>query len=59
MLKKTAARVGDMLIYYTDENGKYIEWKPGDIAWWTNGFWAGKLWLLYRDSDDVRIRSTV
>jgi len=55
-IRKTAQRVGDELIYYAPRDGKYIELEPYDLGFWTNGFWPGILWLLYRDSKDEMIR---
>jgi unsaturated chondroitin disaccharide hydrolase len=43
-----AERIKDGIPYTTFE-GRYDDWqdKPG---WWTNTFWAGSLWLLYRET---------
>lgn len=27
-----------------------------DIAWWTNGFWGGLLWLLYNETKDDKFK---
>lgn len=35
------------------KEGKYSE---GAIHWWTNGFWSGLLWLLYRETKDNSFR---
>lgn len=32
---------------YTSDNG---------ICWWTNGFWAGMLWQLYKETGDEKCR---
>jgi unsaturated chondroitin disaccharide hydrolase len=45
-LERTSARIGDT-IPYRSINGVYDD-LSGDINWWTNGFWAGILWLTYR-----------
>ena len=35
-------------IPYTTQDGVFDDWSaPDRICWWTNGFWAGQLWLLY------------
>lgn len=31
---------------YTTVNGEHVS-KRDDIAWWTNGFWGGLMWLMY------------
>ncbi len=50
-LEKTAAQVRDIIPYRVDENGKYHDKRNdipvGGVMWWTNGFYAGMLWLLY------------
>lgn len=56
-IRKTALRVGDKLIYTTADDGKYVEYEKDDVEWWTNGFWPGILWLLYRDSKDENVRA--
>ena len=28
-------------------DGVYCDMKEHDITWWTNGFWAGLMWLMY------------
>ncbi len=33
-------------IPYTSKNGRFDDWSDR-YSWWTNGFWAGQLWLLY------------
>ncbi len=48
--------------YRTDKNGDYDDrsdpsrkWNVDDgLNWWTNGFWAGILWLLYQDTGEER-----
>ena len=52
----------DRIPYTTDESGSYddrsadtIEWNLDDgLNWWTNGFWGGIMWLLYRDTGEER-----
>ena len=53
---------GDKIPYTTDESGSYddrsaesVLWNPDDgLNWWTNGFWGGIMWLLYRDTGEER-----
>ncbi len=48
--------------YQTDKDGNYDDrsdsskqWRIDDgLNWWTNGFWAGILWLLYQDTQEER-----
>lgn len=52
----------DRIPYTTDESGSYddrsdesISWNPDDgLNWWTNGFWGGIMWLLYRDTGEEK-----
>lgn len=47
-------------IPYTTINGRHdnkrLEEGPinNGIHWWTNGFWAGMLWLMYHETEDQR-----
>lgn len=34
-------------IPYTTVNGVHNNMAKDDVTWWTNGFWAGFMWLLY------------
>ena len=52
----------DKIPYTTDETGSYddrsagsVSWNRDDgLNWWTNGFWGGIMWLLYRDTGEER-----
>lgn len=54
----------DKIPYQTDREGNYDdrsdttrEWRTDDgLNWWTNGFWAGILWLLYQDTKEERYK---
>lgn len=49
-VKKTASRVQDTIPYET-VHGVYNR-MDDDIHWWTNGFWAGLLWLAWHRTKD-------
>lgn len=34
---------------YTTENGVYDDWQD-NASWWTNTFWTGTLWLLFKET---------
>lgn len=50
-LEKTATDVQDIIPYRVDENSKYKDIRCDNhyegVTWWTNGFYAGLLWLMY------------
>lgn len=44
-------------IPYIAERGKYTEdCGARDIAWWTNGFWAGLLWQMYHATGEEKYK---
>ncbi len=45
----TSKSIGDHMPHLS-VGGKYDNWGGDNICWWTNGFWAGLLWLLYRET---------
>lgn len=45
------------IIPYIPENGRYKDMADSDIAWWTNGFFAGLLWQLYNVTGNHTYRS--
>lgn len=49
---RTSARIGAGFPYISID-GQYNE---EDADWWTNGFWPGLLWLIYRETKDERLR---
>lgn len=52
-----ASEVQDIIPYTTDRNGKYFDKRfdkySSGVQWWTNGFYAGMLWLLYKHTGKV------
>lgn len=52
----------DRIPYTTDKTGSYddrsaknVKWNVDDgLNWWTNGFWGGIMWLLYRDTHEEK-----
>lgn len=36
------------ILPYTTINGKFDDWTEKDLCWWTNGFWGGMMWQLYK-----------
>ena len=52
-ITSTGTRIGGNIPYRTID-GKYDDLTEKDIAWWTNGFWPGLLWLAYGQTKDDR-----
>lgn len=51
-LGTTGRRIGGRIPYRT-VNGRFDDMTDVDISWWTNGFWAGLLWLAHgRNADE-------
>ena len=46
-----AGEVSDIIPYKVDKYGNYFDKRfdiySSGVQWWTNGFYAGMLWLLY------------
>lgn len=49
-MEKVARRSADK-IPYTTVNGIHDD-KSNDISWWTNGFWGGMMWQMFRLTGD-------
>lgn len=45
----TANRIQDGMPY-TTRDGKYDDCQETDASWWTNSFWSGILWHMYKDT---------
>jgi len=49
-LERSAKNIRDK-IPYTTINRKYNDFSEGEsLTWWTNSFWAGILWRLYKET---------
>ncbi len=56
-MKKVAVRSYDK-IPYTAINGVHDDKKENELNWWTNGFWAGLMWILYVQTKDEQYMKT-
>lgn len=56
-LSLVAVRSYDKLPY-TAHNGVHDDKKEKDVAWWTNGFWGGMMWLMYQETKKEVYRKT-
>ena len=45
-------------IPYTTINGEHDDRQGKRITWWTNGFWGGLMWLLYKATGNEEYRKT-
>lgn len=43
---------------YTTVNGIHNDMQQKDVAWWTNGFWGGMMWLMYIGTRNEEYRIT-
>lgn len=53
---KTVSELSKDKIPYTTVNGIHNNMVKDDITWWTNGFWAGFMWLLYVGTGNEQYR---
>ena len=42
-------------IPYSAQNHAFDDKSGDDICWWTNGFYAGMLWQLYKETEIIVI----
>jgi len=56
-LSRTAVKSRHKLPY-TTVNGIHDNKGAVDITWWTNGFWGGMMWLMYRETGNEEYRKT-
>lgn len=52
-VSRTAERIKGN-IPYTTKDGKYQF--AADVDWWTNSFWSGILWLMYKETKEERFK---
>lgn len=63
ILKKIDAKTERMVlrskgvIPYFTVNGRFENMAEKNICWWTNGFWEGMLWLMYKATDKTMYRT--
>ncbi|GHV37016.1 glycosyl hydrolase family 88 [Spirochaetia bacterium] len=50
-------RVGSKVPYIAVD-GHYGDKMADNLSWWTNGFWPGILWLMFRDTKDQKYSNT-
>lgn len=56
-LQKVAVKSRDK-IPYTTVDGVHDDFAKKNITWWTNGFWAGMMWLMYKETGNEEYRKT-
>ncbi|RKM57996.1 glycosyl hydrolase family 88 [Butyrivibrio sp. X503] len=47
-MEEVTKRNLDKIPYTTDKYGRFDDKSGKDICWWTNGFWGGIMWQLYK-----------
>ena len=45
-------------IPYTTVDGVYNNMAKDDVTWWTNGFWPGLMWLMYKGTGNGEYKKT-
>ncbi|MBR5248059.1 MAG: glycosyl hydrolase family 88, partial [Lachnospiraceae bacterium] len=43
---------------YTTVNGEHDDRSEKGVTWWTNGFWGGMMWLMYKETGNEEYRKT-
>lgn len=56
-LSKTAVKSRNKLPY-TTVNGEHDDKSENGVSWWTNGFWGGMMWLMYKETGNEEYRKT-
>lgn len=49
-LSRTSVEYKDIMPYTVDENGKLVVADRPRTNWWTNGFWGGMMWIMYKNT---------
>ena len=55
-LSKTAIKSRNLTPYTTKDGVHTLENRS--CAWWTNGFWGGLMWLMYKETGNEEFRKT-
>jgi len=56
-LSRTALKSRNKLPY-TTVDGTHDDMTEKDVTWWTNGFWGGMMWLMYKGTGNEEYRKT-
>ena len=51
-MRAECERIGSAIPYVVRDGVYDDKSSPGDIHWWTNGFWPGMLWQMYKLTGD-------
>lgn len=57
-MEKVAARSAEKIPYSTVDGVHTDKSGEGDISWWTNGFWGGMMWQMYKLTGQERYKET-
>ncbi len=56
-ISMTVDRTGNFIPYLPDEDGMYTKnYLNEDLSWWTNGFWAGIMWMMNDYTHDDKFK---
>ncbi len=55
-MDKTIERTMGTIPYLTDENGKFNNMLDRNVCFWTNGFYAGTIWIMYHQTKKEKYR---
>lgn len=54
-LARTAVKSRDIIPYSTKDG---VHNNTFDYSWWTNGFWGGMMWLMYKETGNEEFKKT-